>query len=315
MLIEIVADDVLRRVPLNRGMRLVSVCCVVGMLVAGCGAGSSGSSSQVVAKVNDQEITVSQLNQVLRITPPAASEDATVKQALDSLVEEELLVQKAMQDKLDRDPVVMQAIAKARRQVLAQAYVERNILPKGIVPEAEVRAYFTANPALFEQRRVYKLDVFILPRTQLTVELKSALNSPRTSQQVRELLAVRGIPFEYQQTSTAAEEVPLEVLPQFASAAVGDLLIANRGPDKAALMALSSIVESPRTFEQAKPAILSYLKGNRGQRALQDYLKQARAGAQISYERPVAAPTAPAPATPDKPGDSAYMEKGLSGLN
>ena len=57
-----------------------------------------------------------------------AGPDAT-RQAVDSLINEQLLVKSALDNKLDRDPAVVQALERARRQVLARAYVERLVFP------------------------------------------------------------------------------------------------------------------------------------------------------------------------------------------
>src|SRR5689334_8138215 len=87
------------------------------------------TNSQVVATVDDREITVSQLNQALAGVNPDALTPALTRQAIDSLVSEELLVRDALQNRLDRDPATVAAIERARRQILAQAYAERVLYP------------------------------------------------------------------------------------------------------------------------------------------------------------------------------------------
>ena len=84
---------------------------------AGCEqAAADRPAAQPVAKVNGIEISIRELR---------SGSGSAVAQALEKVIDRELLVQKALADKLDRDPQVMHAIDNARRQVLAQAYLER----------------------------------------------------------------------------------------------------------------------------------------------------------------------------------------------
>src|SRR5208282_1989748 len=135
----------------------VLVACVLGA----CGGGGSAKSTQVAVKVNKDEITVLQVNeQLTRLpagTPPDQVEPATRK-ILGSLVNQQLLVQQAIERKLDRDPQVLGALEAARLNILAQAYVQRVIAPQAKPTEQEVRQYYADNPALFSERKVYRLQ-------------------------------------------------------------------------------------------------------------------------------------------------------------
>ena len=92
------------------------------MVPAGCErAAADRPAAQLVAKVNGTEISVQQVR-----TAGSAASPASVAQALEKVIDRELLVQKALAAKLDRDPQVQQSIESARRQVLAQAYLERS---------------------------------------------------------------------------------------------------------------------------------------------------------------------------------------------
>src|ERR1019366_4323631 len=84
-------------------------------------------SYQVVARVNTKEITILQLNAALAQVPNVTAETAKAASGplLERLIEQELLVQKAQDAKLDRNPQVAQAMEAAKRQVLATAYLQQ----------------------------------------------------------------------------------------------------------------------------------------------------------------------------------------------
>ncbi len=115
--------------------RIIGVALAVAALT-GCGSKGSGAS-QVVAKVNDNEITVSQLSQALHVRGVEATTPDATKQAIEALINEELLVKSAIDNKLDRDPAVVQALERSRRQVLARAYVERMVFPVDAIGASE----------------------------------------------------------------------------------------------------------------------------------------------------------------------------------
>ena len=298
----------------------IAVLFITTALIAGCGRASSGAGgTQVVAKVNDKEITTSQLNQVLQASGTKERTPEVVRQAIDSLVNEELLVQQALDRKLDRDPAVMQATEKARRQVLAAAFAERELIPKGEISETEKMRYYEGNPALFEQRQIYHLAVFSLPQKDMTDPFSDELNRTGSAEQVRALLKKSEIPFEEERVERSAEQLPMGALPKFSAAKVGDVLTAPQPDGKIMLMAVTQIEPSPLSLEKARPAITLYLDKNRARLAVEEHLRHAKALASIAYVGTAAEasppPTAAEPQTTkagDAPGE--YMKKGLSGL-
>jgi len=104
-------------------------------LVAGCGDKKDGATTggappaQVAAKVNGTELTVSQVDFALQRNPnlDKAQMKTASLQVVRFLVEQEVLAQKALGDKLDSDPKVMQALDAARRQILAEAFLARKL--------------------------------------------------------------------------------------------------------------------------------------------------------------------------------------------
>ena len=110
-------------------LKTISAIVLSTLVLGACGdrPPEKKAASQVAAKVNDGEISVHQINFVLQRTPniPAAKAEAAKRQVLESLIDQELAVQQAMEAKLERTPNVMQAIESARREILARAFIEQ----------------------------------------------------------------------------------------------------------------------------------------------------------------------------------------------
>jgi EpsD family peptidyl-prolyl cis-trans isomerase len=255
---------------------------LLGVMLAGCGH-KGGGASQVVAKVGEDEITVSQLSQALHTRGVEQASADTTRQAVDSLINEQLLVKSALDNKLDRDPAVVQALERARRQVLARAYVERMVFPTETISAAEQVEFYKKHPELFEHRRMYQVVVFTVKAGDITDEVRTGLAPLRTVDEIGKALASRGIAYESQSLTRGTEQLPLEDLPRFAQAKEGDLVMMQPHESRMPLMLIQSIHDSPVGVDRAQPIIQQYLVNTRNAKALDEHLKQARAAAKIAY--------------------------------
>ncbi len=153
--------------------RVIGVAVMVAALT-GCGSKGSGAS-QVVAKVNDSEITVSQLSQALHVRGVESTSPDATKQAIEALINEELLLKSALDNKLDRDPAVVQALERSRRQVLARAYVERMVFPTDAIGASEQVEFYKKHPELFEHRKMFQVTVFTVKAADITDDVRTVL--------------------------------------------------------------------------------------------------------------------------------------------
>jgi len=335
----------LQAIARQRSIRLMALLPVViaATLAAGCGDKSKSESkaSQAAVRVNGDEITVHQINQLLErqqgLKPEQA--EAASRQALEGLIDQQLAVAKAEEQKIDRDPQVVALLDSTRRSILARAYLEKaSAAGAGTPTTDEVRKYFDAKPALFSQRKVYALQEFTVPATpEQTTATIEKLKAAKTPNEFVEVLKGSGLKFNAQQTTQAAEGLPLGILDQLAKVNDGEaLFVTAKDGFKAVLVVASK--SQPVTFEQAKPAIEQYLTVERRRDFAQKELKSLRAAAKIEYigkfaekaasgasaaaasapetiaqPAPASAPTAADPAASGGL-DAAAMNKGLSGL-
>lgn len=263
----------------RRGFVLV----VAAAVLAGCDKpAEERPTGQIVATVNGSEITYLQLNHLLQSSGADASRPAAKRSAVDALIERELLVQEALNAKLDRDAEVLQAIDAARRQILVDAYARRLVYPGAAIGEGEKKAYYAAHPELFQQRRAYDLTVFQVDSAAVAPPLLEALNGARNPEATRRVLDAANVAYTERRGEQAAEQLPLSMVQQFAAAAVGDILVAAQ-EQSTNLMQITAIADKPVQYADAAPLIEQYLTGTRNRDAMQARLKQLREGARIAY--------------------------------
>ena len=113
--------------PHNHPLRLTALTLLLSLGLSACGSKDDNpQATQVAAKVGSSEISVHQINQVLSRTPiNGASKDVVQlasREALERLIDQQLAVDQATENKLHRSPDVVAQLESARRDVLARAY-------------------------------------------------------------------------------------------------------------------------------------------------------------------------------------------------
>lgn len=301
--------------------RLIAVVALAAT-VAACGKeGESKKETQVAAKVNGSEITVHQVNFALSrlgAVDPAQAKQAQ-KQVLRSLVDQQLMVAKAQEQKLDRDPQVVQAIEAAKNQILAQAYVERTLSSIAKPGPAEIKDYYAKHPDLFEKRRVFRFQELVVAVKPDNVEaVKAQLSQAKTMDDMIAWLKSQDIKFTGGAAVKAAEQLPLELLPKLNQMKDGQTMVMAAGSNLQILQLVAS-QEQPVPEDKATPAIERFLLNQKRNELAQAEVKKLRDAAKIEYvgafaDAAEAAAPAAAPAQPQAKPDAGFVDKGLSGL-
>ena len=318
-----------------RSMALLPVV-VAAALAAGCGdkSSSEGKATQAAARVDGSEITVHQINQVLERQQGLKPEQAKAAshQVLESLIDQQLAVAKAEEQKLDRDPQVVQMLEATRRSILARTYLEKAAAAGAGTPTTEeIRKYYDEKPALFSQRKVYALQEFTVPATkEQSQALMEQLKATRGPAQFVEVLKASGIKFNANQITQAAEGLPLGIIDPLSKVSDGEALYITGNDGFKALLVVASRSQ-PVAFEQAKPAIEQYLTAERRRDFATKEMKGLREAAKVEYlgkfvNKPAVAASTPKSAASALPSASAAsqaptadvnaeaLQKGLSGL-
>lgn len=315
-------------------------------LLAGCGDKKDGAAeeskpTQVAAKVNGTELTVSQVNFALQRIPNLDKDKskAASLQVIRNLVDQEVLAQKAQSEKLDRDPTVVQALDAARRQIMAEAYMSRKLGTPAEPTDAEVSDYFNKHPELFSKRKIYRLQELAIKAPEEKQEaIRKQLADSRTLNDFAEWLKTEKYPVKVSQDVKPAEQLPQALLPKLAEMPDGQAMVVKT-PDGLLVIVLADSQVQAVTLEQVKPAIARALQNEARQKASKAELDSLKAAAKIEYvgefadagKEPAAPAASTESATPAEPAaattpaepaaapaasaaDADAISKGVSGL-
>jgi EpsD family peptidyl-prolyl cis-trans isomerase len=255
-------------------------------LLSACGEKKDGGASQVAAKVNGHELTVHQLNFRLQQDRNLKPEqlDGASSRLLETLIDQELVVQKSEQQKLDRDPRVVQALDAARREVLARAYVEQLGQSVPAPLDEAIRRYYDSNPQLFAQRRVYSLvEVVAEPNAAQKAEMVQSVKAGKSAETVVAWLQAQGIKHASKAVVLPAESIPLTQIGLIASVPEGQGSMTSTEPVARSIFVKATRLE-PVTFEQAKPAITQFLQNDARRKVIEANVQALRTAAKIEYE-------------------------------
>ncbi|MBC7938731.1 MAG: peptidyl-prolyl cis-trans isomerase, EpsD family [Chitinophagaceae bacterium] len=278
------------------------------VLLAGCGDKKEKTASQTAAKINKDEVTVHQINFVLQqqrnLKPEQA--DGASRQILERLIDQQVALQKAEDQKVDRDPRVVQALEAARREIVARAYLEK--VGEGAAKPSpdEIKKYYDEKPALFRERRIYSIqELAIEAKPEQVGELREALGAAKNVNEFIEFLKAKDFRFTGNQAVRAAEQLPLSSLDSFAKMKDGQAALVPAANGVQVIVLAGSRMQ-PVAEEQARPAIEQFILNERKRKLVEDDVKALRAAAKIEYvgkfaeaaaSAPVVAPS-PAPTSP-----------------
>jgi EpsD family peptidyl-prolyl cis-trans isomerase len=310
---------------------LVVAACSAVLLAACSGKSGSSSASLVAVKVNSDEVSVPQVNaQLSRMQGvPASQADAARKQVVDGLIDQRLLVQQAIEMKLDRDPEVLGNLEGAKAQVLAQSYLQKTVAPKAKPDAAAIAKYYGEHPELFAQRRVYKLQEVAtdLPQARLP-ELEKVVAGAKSLSDVVNWLRQQDAKVSTNAAVRGAEMLPLAALPRISAMKDGEIGVIAAG-NQLTVLQIAASQSQPMNEAQAKPYIDQFLSAIKRDELVKAELVRLRGVAKIEYvgdfakldgklggnvDAKAAAPAPAADAKTTAPAASNAVEKGLSGL-
>lgn len=259
--------------------RLATWCCAFTLL--GCKP-INMADSQVLARVNADEISFHQFNFALEKAFGDNQANANRQALLDKMIDRQLAVQAALHEEIDRRPDVVMRLEEARLDILAAAYAE-DVAAKSLPPTDDaVARYFAEHPGLFSERKFYRLREITLPNDAPALsETQARLQRKDNLPDVLAWLSQQGARFTDRSVMRGAEQLPIEVADQMFKVKPGEI-ISFRLPDGLVIYELQSSEAAPITWKDAPPLIRTHLKRRQEAASFREALQRLRSAAKIS---------------------------------
>ncbi len=254
---------------------------IITLLLANLAFGAESSSSKVVARVGSQDITETE---VLAFIQPFGQQAVMLygteqgrKMIIDDVISMRLYALYGEEEKLDETPAFIEALANAKRAMLAQAAMRREIANL-VIRDDEAKKFYDENPNLFTQpERVHARHILVSDDATLA-KVQEELKAGKSFDVVAK---------EYSTDPGSAlnggdlGEFPRGVMvPEFEKAAFdlknpGDVSEPVKSQFGWHIIKLEEhIPESPTAFEQVKSQIMQELREQKTQDILQAKSKE-----------------------------------------
>jgi EpsD family peptidyl-prolyl cis-trans isomerase len=273
------------------------------MLLAGCGKKQAEQAvvGQVIAHVGPDDVTQQELDNELRLAnvPADKRSDAIVKAALSRVVERKYLVQQAIAAKLDREPTVHLDLLRSREQILAGAFVQRDLSSKmSSVSKNEIDSYVQAHPKQFDQRELFQVDQISFTAPKDLEALAKATKDFKSLDEVEAKLNAMSVKFSRGTATLDSATMPAEML-KVLDARKPDDIYFIRSKGGASFFKVTSVDQKPLTADQADEFAKRQVRLDIGRQGAEAISKSALADAKFEgdYARIMTAVAPPAPAT------------------
>lgn len=268
-----------------RGVLVLAACAVL----AACG--NEENAAQVLARVNGEEITALQINdELMRAGVKPAQHEAATQNLLEMLIDRQLIADEAMRNSIHRKPEVVQAIERAKAQIIAQAYIKSIEMKIAKPSQSEIDDYFQKHREYFSLRKQYTIQQIVFATSDFSNELRLAIDSARSLDSVAAWMDRHRVKYARGQISRTTADLPELMMAKLKNMKKNQLFIFRDG-DSSMLNRISDVMDSPVDAKDAAPQIEQYLINNKYSEVVDAKIAQLRSSAKVEYLN-ASAPTA-----------------------
>jgi EpsD family peptidyl-prolyl cis-trans isomerase len=268
----------------SHNARILCAAVMLGMVlsISACGKKDT-KAGQALVRVNGQEITIMQVNDELKragVRPD--QQEAATKQLLESLIDRQLVLAEAMRNEVDRTAGVVQAIERAKAQIIAQAYLKSLDSKVAKPTPAEIDDYYQKHPEYFTQRKQYDVQQLVIPTRYFSNDLRSVVDSATSLDGVAKWMDSHNVHYVRGQLSRTTTDLPEQMVAKLKGMQKGQLFIVNEG-ENSMINLIANVKISPIEAKVAALQIEQYLMNKKVNDLASAEITHLRASAKIEY--------------------------------
>jgi EpsD family peptidyl-prolyl cis-trans isomerase len=275
----------------------------LALMLSACQKKAEG---QVVAVVNGEEITLTELNaEIAEMNLPASADKNMVRsRVLQRMVDRRLLVQAAKEAGLDRDPAYLTQERRMQEQLLVSMYGKKAMDTIKVPDPTSLDRFISTHPGAFSGRKRFTLDQLVIDIPSDPKRLKS-LEDAHSLDEVASRLTGMGISFAKSKGALDSATVNPDILKRIEALPAGEPFIVPQG-NKLLINVITGSQPVTLSTEQARQVAAQAMRNEELGKIGESRLKEAKAKAKIEYQpgfepkpdAPAAGAKAAAPAAP-----------------
>jgi len=256
---------------------------IVSLLSAsGCHRAATG---QVVAVVNGEEVSISELNGELQasgVSSEGGDKAAIHSRALQSIIDRKLLAQAARDRGIDKDPQYLQQQRRVDEQLMINMLAKQVTKNVPVPTGSDIDGYIAKHPEIFAQRTIYALNQIQFAAPADRSKLKT-LEADHSLDAVAASLTRLSIPFTSQKGSIDTATTPSALTRQITSLPPTEpFILSSNGRVIVSVIIDKQVV--PLGGDQARRLAGDLLRRDAVTEIANSQVKQARAAAKIEYQ-------------------------------
>ncbi len=248
---------------------------IISLLFLNSCSEKHNAATQVIAKVNDNEITVSEFNSQFNQTASAPTASSNKKAVLDELIQINLFASEALKLQLNRSPDAVQRIEIAKKKVFADMYIESAAGITNIANQADIQHFIINHPAIFKPHTAVNLEIAAINQTLSYDQVEKLKLFSNDFQGLKNFLQSANIAHSIRHRTVGIEDLHSDFYLQNTTPKPGSTIV-QTSSNRLSFVGITSMYEEPLSEEESSEIALKLLMADKRKQVIEKEKKRLK---------------------------------------